>query len=304
MIPNAMITKLKQWLLAERTYVVGIPYLWLLLFLVLPCLIILKLSFSSMVLGLPPYAPLLELNDFMMTLHINLSNYHTLFIDPFYASAYWHSLKIAFFSTLGCLLIGYPMAYCIARANTLTRSLLLTLVILPSWTSFLLRVYAWMGILQDSGYLNQLLMKLHIISSPIQFLYTDFAIYLGIIYAYLPFMVLPIFVSIAKMDWQLLKAASDLGARPWKAFLRITLPLTMPGILTGSLLVFIPAVGEFVIPDLLGGSGSNMIGRVLWQEFFNNRDWPLSAALATLMLLLLLLPIYIFTRAEKNTGAV
>ncbi|HLF67605.1 MAG TPA: ABC transporter permease subunit, partial [Gammaproteobacteria bacterium] len=261
-------------------------------------------SFSEMALGLPPFTPLFELSDAVITLNINLRNYLTLVSDPFYASAYWNSLKIAFFSTLGCLLIGYPMAYCIARAKPTLRSLLLALVILPSWTSFLLRVYAWMGILQETGYLNQLLMKLHIISAPIQFLYTDFAIYLGIIYGYLPFMVLPIFVSIAKMDWLLLKAASDLGARPWTAFWRITLPLTLPGILTGSLLVFIPAVGEFVIPDLLGGSGSNMIGRVLWQEFFNNRDWPLSAALATLMLLLLLLPIYIFTRAEKNTGAV
>jgi putrescine transport system permease protein len=176
------------------------------------------------------------------------------------------------------------------------------LVILPSWTSFLLRVYAWMGILQETGYLNQLLLTLNIIDTPVKFLYTDFAIYLGIIYAYLPFMVLPLYVAISKIDWSLLKAAADLGARPWTAFWRITVPLTYSGILTGSLLVFIPVVGEFVIPDLLGGSGTHMIGRVLWQEFFNNRDWPLSAAIATLMLILLLLPIYIFTRVEKNNA--
>ncbi len=297
-----MMTQIKDWLLSGRTWVLGIPYLWLILFLILPFLIILKISFSEMVLSLPPYAPLISLQDFMINLHINLNNYRILLLDPFYVSAYWNSLKIAFFSTMGCLLIGYPMAYCIARANVTYRSLLLMLVILPSWTSFLLRVYAWMGILQENGFLNLLLMKLNLINTPVQFLYTDFAIYVGIIYAYLPFMILPIYVSISKIDWSLLKAAADLGARPWTAFWRITVPLTMTGVLTGSLLVFIPVVGEFVIPDLLGGSGTHMIGRVLWQEFFNNRDWPLSAAIATLMLILLLLPIYIFTRVEKNNG--
>lgn len=298
-----MMAHIKQWFSSSRTWVLGIPYAWLLAFLILPFLMILKISFSEMALSLPPYLPLFTVQDFMVTLHVNLNNYGILFTDSFYISAYWNSLKIAFFSTLGCLLIGYPMAYCIARANVSYRSFLLMLVILPSWTSFLLRVYAWMGILQETGYLNQLLLTLNIIHTPIQFLYTDFAIYLGIIYAYLPFMVLPIYVSISKIDWSLLKAAADLGARPWTAFWRITVPLTFTGILTGSLLVFIPVVGEFVIPDLLGGSGTHMIGRVLWQEFFNNRDWPLSAAIATLMLVLLLLPIYLFTRVEKNNGS-
>ncbi|MFA6037756.1 MAG: ABC transporter permease subunit [Legionellales bacterium] len=297
-----MSARIKQWLFSGSTWILGIPYAWLLAFLIVPFLIILKLSFSEMALSLPPYLPLVTIQDFVVTLHVNLNNYQTLFLDPFYVSAYWNSLKIAFFSTLGCLLIGYPMAYCIARANPTYRSLLLMLVILPSWTSFLLRVYAWMGILQETGYLNQLLLALNIVDTPVKFLYTDFAIYLGIIYAYLPFMVLPIYVSISKIDWSLLKAAADLGARPWTAFWRITVPLTYTGILTGSLLVFIPVVGEFVIPDLLGGSGTHMIGRVLWQEFFNNRDWPLSAAIATLMLILLLLPIYIFTRVEKNNA--
>jgi putrescine transport system permease protein len=295
-----IIKGLKKFFFSGRTWVFGIPYFWLLLFLALPFLMIFRLSFSQMTFQVPPYEPLVSIQDFMVTIHVNLNNYRTILLDSFYVSAYFTSLKVAFFSTIGCLLIGYPMAYCIARAEGPMRSLLLTLVVLPSWTSFLLRVYAWMGILQETGLLNQLLMKLHIVSEPIQFIYTPFAVYLGIIYAYLPFMILPLYVSISKLDWTLLQAASDLGAKPWKAFLRITLPLTMPGIITGSLLVFIPAVGEFVIPDLLGGSSTTMIGRVLWQEFFNNRDWPLAASLATIMLFLLLVPIYLFSRHEEK----
>lgn len=291
---------IKSWFVAPRTWVYGIPYVWLLVFLLLPMAIIFKLSFSEMVIGLPPYAPLFSFHDWVLNVHINLSNYYAVFMDGFYLSAYLNSVKIAFFATLGTLLLGYPMAYCIARADNGLRSLLLALVILPSWISFLLRVYSWMGILQDNGVLNQVLMFVGLIDEPVQFLYTEFAIYLGIIYGYLPFMVLPIYVSIAKMDWSLLEAASDLGARPLKAFMRVTLPLTLPGIITGSMLVFIPAVGEFVIPELLGGSSSNMIGRVMWQEFFSNRDWPLSAALATVMLVILLVPIYIFSRSERK----
>ncbi len=293
-------TSLKKFFFSGRTWVLGIPYFWLFLFLALPFLMVFRLSFSQMTFQVPPYEPLVTIQNYLITLHINLSNYRTILLDHFYVSAYFSSLKIALFSTIGCLLIGYPMAYCIARAEGAVRSLLLTLVVLPSWTSFLLRVYAWMGILQETGLLNQLLLKLHIIATPIQFLYTPFAVYLGIIYAYLPFMILPLYVSISKLDWTLLEAAADLGAKPWVAFLRITLPLTMPGIITGSLLVFIPAVGEFVIPDLLGGSSTSMIGRVLWQEFFNNRDWPLAAALATVMLVLLLVPIYLFSRHEQK----
>lgn len=283
-----------------RTYVVGIPYFWFLLFLLLPMLIIFKLSFSEMALGLPPYVSLMSIQDFIVTFKINLNNYQFLFDDPFYVSAYINSLKVAAISTLICLLIGYPMAYCTAKAPSQWRPLLLTLIVLPSWTSFLLRVYAWMGILQETGYLNQFLMAIGVVDQPVQFLYTDFAVYLGIVYGYLPFMILPIYVAITKLDWDLLKAASDLGAKPWKAFLRITLPLTKSGIIVGCLLVFIPAVGEFVVPDLLGGSGSKMIGRVMWQEFFANRDWPLAAALAMVMLLLLLIPIYYFSRVERR----
>lgn len=294
------IKRIKTWLATGRTWVLGVPYLWLILFLVVPFVIIFKLSFSEMTIGMPPYTPFFTINDFIVNLHINFNNYFAVFFDGYYAAAYLNSLKVALISTLGCLLIGYPMAYCIARVEGSWRSLLLMLVVLPSWISFLLRVYAWMGILQDNGLVNQFLMYLGLIKEPIQFMYTSFAIYLGIIYAYLPFMVLPVYVSVSKMDWTLLNAAADLGARPWQAFRRITLPLTMGGIISGSLLVFIPAVGEFVIPDLLGGSSANMIGRVMWQEFFANRDWPLSAALATVMLLILLIPIYIFSRVEQK----
>lgn len=294
------LARTKKWLSTGRTWVLGIPYFWLMLFLVVPFVIIFKLSFSEMTIGMPPYTPFFTINDLIVNLHINFNNYFSVFFDGYYLAAYLNSLKVALISTLGCLLIGYPMAYCIARVEGTMRSLLLMLVVLPSWISFLLRVYAWMGILQDNGLINQFLMYIGVIDTPIQFMYTSFAIYLGIIYAYLPFMVLPVYVSVSKMDWTLLNAAADLGARPWQAFRRITLPLTMRGIISGSLLVFIPAVGEFVIPDLLGGSSSNMIGRVMWQEFFANRDWPLSAALATVMLLILLIPIYIFSRVEQK----
>ncbi len=289
-----------QPLFSGRTYVVGLPYLWLLLFLLLPMIIIFKLSFSEMAIGLPPYNPLVTVQDWVLTFKVNLNNYYFLFDDPFYASAYINSLKVAAISTIICILIGYPMAYTIAKAPAEWRPVLLTLVVLPSWTSFLLRAYAWMGILQETGYLNQLLVGMSVVDQPIQFLYTPFAVYLGIVYNYLPFMILPIYVAITKLDWDLLKAAADLGAKPWNAFLRITLPLTQSGVIVGSLLVFIPAVGEFIIPDLLGGSSSKMIGRVMWQEFFGNRDWPLAAALAVVMLMLLFIPIYYFTRVERR----
>jgi putrescine transport system permease protein len=295
------VTGLKKLLSNGRTWVLGVPYLWLIVFLVVPFLIIFKLSFSEMAIALPPYTAFMTVHDLIVNFHINFNNYFAVFFDGYYAAAYLNSLKVAAISTLGCALIGYPMAYCIARVESNTfRSVLLMLVVLPSWISFLLRVYAWMGILQDNGLINQLLMYIGLIQTPIQFMYTPFAVYLGIIYAYLPFMVLPIYVSVSKMDWTLLNAAADLGARPFTAFRRITLPLTLGGIASGSLLVFIPAVGEFVIPDLLGGSSSNMIGRVMWQEFFANRDWPLSAALATVMLAILLIPIYLFSRVEQK----
>jgi putrescine transport system permease protein len=212
-------------------------------------------------------------------------------------------VKIAAVSMLVCLLIGYPMAYAIARSPDRLRVIFLMLVILPFWTSFLIRVYAWIGILKNNGLLNQLLLWLGIIDQPLALLHTDFAVYLGIVYSYLPFMVLPLYATLSRMDLTLLEAAADLGCRPWKAFLTVTLPLSLPGIIAGSMLVFIPAVGEFVIPDLLGGPDSLMIGKVLWTEFFGNRDWPAAAAVAVVMLVLLVLPLAWFQRAQDRAEA-
>ncbi|MFO7278210.1 MAG: ABC transporter permease subunit [Pseudomonadota bacterium] len=284
-----------------RRLVVAVPYLWLLLFFLVPFVIVLKISFSEVRLAMPPYAPLLEwTGDRLAAIRINFENYSYLFTDPLYVSAYLYSLKVAAVSTVLCLLIGYPMAYAIARAPGTWRSVLLMLVILPFWTSFLLRVYAWIGLLRNNGLINNALMALGIIDEPITMMQTDFAVYVGIVYAYLPFMILPLYANLEKHDPMLLEAAADLGARPITAFLRITLPLSVPGIVAGSLLVFIPAVGEFVIPSLLGGADQLMIGRVLWDEFFSNRDWPVASAVAIVMLLLLVVPIMLFQRFERR----
>lgn len=237
-----------------------------------------------------------------MQVRINLENYRLLFTDTLYVDAFLNSLKVAGVSTLICLLIGYPMAYAIARAGRSARLILLMLIVLPFWTSFLIRVYAWIGILKDNGLLNNLLLAVGLIDQPLRLLHTEFAVYLGIVYSYLPFMVLPLYATLARMDLSLLEAAADLGARPWKAFWTVTLPLSLPGVIAGSLLVFIPAVGEFVIPDLLGGPDALMMGKVLWTEFFTNRDWPLASAIAVLLLLTLVVPIMLLQRAEKRAG--
>ena len=291
-----------------RRLVVLIPFLWLMLFFLVPFLIVLKLSFSEPMLAQPPYAPLLELADeaggSYLRIQLNLSNYLLLFTDDTYIRAYLNSLRIAAISTLITLAIGLPMAYGLARAPANWRLPLVMLVILPFWTSFLIRVYAWIGILKNEGVLNSILMSLGAISAPLTILNTNLAVYIGIVYSYLPFMVLPIYASFDKMDASLIEAAVDLGCRPIRAFWKITVPIAFPGILAGSLLVFIPAVGEFVIPDLLGGSETLMIGRTLWVEFFNNRDWPLASAVAIVLLLMLVLPIIYLQRAQPKTGAV
>jgi putrescine transport system permease protein len=275
-----------------RALVIALPYLWLLLFFALPFAIVLKISFSEALLGQPPYAPLLRSAAVgARELALNWGNYALLVSDELYVAAFLNSLKIAGISTLICLLIGYPMAYGIARASSGRRAVLLMLVVLPFWTSFLIRVYAWMGILSTTGLLNNFLLAIGVIDQPLALLHTDFAIYLGIVYSYLPFMVLPLYAALSRMDLSLLEAAADLGAPPWRAFLRVTLPLSVPGIIAGCLLVFIPATGEFVIPDLLGGPDALMIGKVLWTEFFTNRDWPMASAVATALLLLLVGPI-------------
>ena len=291
--------RLRGWGVTGRTAVTSVPYLWLLLFFFVPFLIVLKISVSGIRLGMPPYDPLVTWAAAqVMDLRINMANYSFLWEDALYRNAYLNSLLVAGVSTVLCLLIGYPMAYGIVRTKPSMRNLLLLLVMLPFWTSFLLRVYAWIGILKNNGLINNLLMSMGVIDEPIVMLQTNFAVYLGIVYSSLPFMVLPLYTAIEKLDLSLLEAASDLGCRPTKAFFTITVPLTMTGIVAGCMLVFIPDVGEFVIPALLGAPDSLMIGRVLWEEFFNNRDWPIASAVAIAMLLLLVFPIMILQRVQ------
>jgi len=282
-----------------RLVAILVPYFWLLLFFLVPFIIVLKISFAQARIGIPPYSPLVEwIDGSVAQIKLNFSTFRNLIEDSLYWKAYLNSIKVAGVSTLLCLLIGYPMAYAIARAQTTWRHVLLMMVILPFWTSFLLRVYAWIGILKNNGLINNFLMWLGVIDEPIVMLQTDFAIYVGIVYSYLPFMILPLYANLVKLDLTLLEAAADLGARPFKTFLTITLPLSKPGILAGSMLVFIPAVGEFVIPELLGPSNSLMIGKVLWQVFFTKRDWPAACAVAIALLLLLLIPIVMLQRAQ------
>ena len=297
--------RMKVWGVGGRTLVIGVPYLWLLLFFLVPFIIVFKISLSDVRLGMPPYEPVIQwVESQVIGIRMNLANYAFLWEDPLYRNAYLNSIQVAAVSTFLCLLLGYPIAYGIARTSSSWKSLLLLLVMLPFWTSFLLRVYAWIGLLGRNSPFNQVLMALGVIDEPISFLQTDVAVYIGIVYSYLPFMVLPLYANLEKMDITLLEAAADLGCRPVKAFLTITLPLSMPGIIAGSLLVFIPAVGEFVIPALLGGPDSLMIGRVLWEEFFNNRDWPVASAVAIAMLLLLVVPIMWFQYAQaRQVGA-
>jgi len=285
-----------------RRVVLGIPTAWLIVLFLIPFIIVFKISFSEVRLAMPPYAPLFEWADGKpVAVKLNLSNYSFLFTDALYVSSYLYSLKVAAVSTVFCLLLGYPMAYAIARSAPTTRNMLLMLIVLPFWTSFLLRVYAWIGLLKSNGVINNVLMSLGIIHEPLTMLQTDFAVYIGIVYSYLPFMILPLYSNLEKHDPTLLEAAADLGARPATAFVRVTLPQSVPGIIAGSLLVFIPAVGEYVIPSLLGRTDQLMIGRVLSDEFFANRDWPVASAVAIFMLGLLVIPIMLFQHFEKRT---
>ncbi|MGL5163530.1 MAG: putrescine ABC transporter permease PotH [Plesiomonas shigelloides] len=283
-----------------RHAVIAAPYIWLLVFFLVPFLIVFKISFAEMQVAIPPYTNLVEWLDGKLTISLNLGNYAYLIEDPLYVDAYLHSLEIAGISTLLCLLLGYPMAWAIANSSPSVRNILLLLVILPSWTSFLIRVYAWIGLLKNNGVINNILMWAGIIDQPLPMLHTDFAVYIGIVYAYLPFMILPLYTALLKLDYSLVEASLDLGAKPVRTFFSVILPLTKGGIIAGSMLVFIPAVGEFVIPELLGGPDSIMIGRVMWQEFFNNRDWPVASAVAIIMLLLLALPIMWFHKHQNQ----
>lgn len=284
-----------------RYFVIAVPYLWLLVFFLIPFLFVFKISFSDPIIGQPPFTPLFDWSKDALGIFLGtLDNYRYLTEDNLYWISYLKSAKIATISTFLCLLLGYPMAYGIARAGTTARNLLLLLVILPFWTSFLLRVYAWMGMLSTHGVINNLLIWIGLIDQPLKMLYTDFAVYLAIVYTYLPFMILPLYANLEKLDLSLHEAAADLGSRPLQVFRDITIPMSMPGIIAGCLLVFIPALGEFVIPSLLGGLDSLMIGRTLYDEFFQNRDWPLASAVATVLLFILVIPIMIFQKYQMN----
>ena len=285
-----------------RWIVIVLPYLWLVLFFLVPFAIVFKISFSDPIVAQPPFTPLFDQSqNFLNRFQGSLNNYLFLLEDNLYWVSYLRSIKVAFISTIFCLLLGYPMAYYIAQSAPTKRNVLLMLIILPFWTSFLLRVYAWMGILSTNGIINSMFLWIGIIDEPIQMLYTNFAVYLGIVYTYLPFMILPLYANLERLDLNLHDAAADLGGKPLQVFRDITLPISLPGIIAGSLLVFIPAMGEFVIPALLGGLDSLMIGRTLYDEFFVNRDWPLASAVATILLLILVLPMVFFQRAQAKS---
>ncbi|API53219.1 MULTISPECIES: ABC transporter permease subunit [Rhizobium] len=285
--------------------VIAIPYTWLLLFFLAPFFIVFRISLSTTAIAMPPYEPVFSLADGWAGLwskigELSFDNYSYLTEDSLYFNAYVSSVVIAGISTFLTLLIAYPIAYGMAQAPRSIRPTLVMLVILPFWTSFLIRVYSWIAILKPEGLLNQLLLSLHIIDSPLIILNTNTAVYIGIVYSYLPFMVLPLYSALEKMDGTLIEAAQDLGCTPIKAFWRVTFPLSIPGVVAGCMLVFIPAVGEFVIPDLLGGSQTLMIGKTLWNEFNANRDWPVSSAVATILLMILVIPIVFFQNAQAK----
>ncbi|MCQ3031594.1 ABC transporter permease subunit [Pseudomonas syringae] len=283
-----------------RQLVIGAPFLWLFLFFALPFLIVIKISFAEADVAIPPYTEIFSYAEQKFEVILNFANYALLTGDDLYISAYLGSLKMAFFSTLLCLLIGFPMAYAIATARKELQTVLLLLIMMPTWTAILIRVYAWMGILSNNGLLNAFLMWLGLIDEPLQILNTNLAVYIGVVYSYLPFMILPLYANLVKHDMSLLEAASDLGSSTFNSFWKITVPLSKNGVIAGCMLVFIPVVGEFVIPELLGGPETLMIGRVLWQEFFNNRDWPVASALAVIMLLILIVPIILFNRSQAK----
>ena len=278
-----------------KTIVIIVPFVWLLVFFLAPFFIVTKISLAELAISSPPFTAMIKWADgTIVTIRLVFDNFIYIFEDPLYAKTYINSIKIASVSTVLALLIGYPIAYGIVRSAQVTKQLLLFAIILPFWTSFLLRVYAWMGLLADQGTINNLLISMGIIETPIRMLYTEFAVYVGIVYTYLPFMILPLYANMEKLDATLNEAAADLGSGPVNTFFKITLPLTMPGVIAGSLLVFIPATGEYVIPDLLGGGNVQMIGRQLYNEFARNVDWPVAAAVAIVLLLILVLPMAIY----------
>jgi putrescine transport system permease protein len=280
--------------------VIAVPVIWLLVFFLIPFLVVAKISVSEAAIARPPYLPIWEWDGLRLIINLNFENFAYLWQDPLYVRAYFFSIRVAFVSAVLALLIGYPMAYYIARSPEPRRTFLLMMVVLPFWTSFLLRVYAWQGFLRSNGVINNFLIWIGAIDTPIVMLQTNFAVYLGIVYTYLPFMILPLYATLVKLEESLLEASADLGARPAATFFHVTLPLSMPGIIAGFMLVFIPAIGEFVIPELLGGPDTLMIGRVLWNEFFSNRDWPVASAVAIAMLVAVVVPIMILKGVQAR----
>ena len=291
----------KKW----KTIVILVPFIWLTVFFLTPFVIVAKISLAELAIASPPFTKMIDwVDDSIITVRVVLDNYIYIFDDPLYLRIYLNSIKIAAISTVFAVLLGYPIAYGIVRSNPITKKLLLFAIILPFWTSFLLRVYAWMGLLADQGSINNLLISLGIIDTPMRLLYTEFAVYVGIVYTYLPFMILPLYANMEKLDNGLNEAAADLGSGPINTFFKITLPLTKPGIIAGSLLVFIPATGEYVIPDLLGGGNVQMIGRQLFNEFARNIDWPVASAVAIVLLLILVVPMAVYQHFQGKTAEI
>ena len=284
---------------------IAVPFYWLLIFFLAPFVIVFKISVAESLIASPPFSPLFDIaQNGALSVHLVFDNYAYLWEDSLYIKTYVNSIRISTISTILCLLLGYPIAYAIVRSTPTTRFVLLMLIILPFWTSFLLRIYAWMGLLADQGTINNILIYFGLINRPIRLMYSEFAVHIGIVYSYLPFMILPLYANMEKLDHTIHEAAADLGARPLTPFFTVTLPLTTPGIMAGSLLVFIPATGEFVIPDLLGGGNVLMIGRVLYNEFNANHDWPVASAVAIVLLLVLVIPMMLYQRiqAKENNG--
>ena len=285
--------------------IIAVPFYWLLIFFLAPFVIVFKISVAESLIASPPFSPLFDIaQNGALSVHLVFDNYAYLWEDSLYIKTYVNSIRISTISTILCLLLGYPIAYAIVRSTPTTRFVLLMLIILPFWTSFLLRIYAWMGLLADQGTINNILIYFGLINRPIRLMYSEFAVHIGIVYSYLPFMILPLYANMEKLDHTIHEAAADLGARPFTTFFTVTLPLTTPGIMAGSLLVFIPATGEFVIPDLLGGGNVLMIGRVLYNEFNANHDWPVASAVAIVLLLVLVIPMMLYQRiqSKENTG--
>ena len=293
-----LMTRFFQSLFQGNKLVIGIPYGWFLLLVAIPLLIVMKISLSEM--EATSVSKMISWTNGLPALKLNFANYQFIFSDALYVKTYISSLKYALITTAICLAVGYPFAYFMARAPKHIQPTLLMLIMLPFWTSFLLRIYAWKTLLVSNGVINNILMSLHIIDAPLEMMNNAFSLTIGMVYSYLPFMILPLYANLSKLDLRFLEAAADLGTSPFKAFWLITVPLSKAGIIAGSMLVFIPAVGEYVIPELLGGPSTLMIGRVLWDEFFSNNDWPMAAAVAVVMIALILVPMAILNRAEAK----